>query len=408
MLDRDLIIPTFSEFKETPHDDKVLDKILTFWEACRANRSKGKLYNPWIILVDEKQGELVAALDEGDKVKLLELFSDFWKKEFPAGFAQSRRIYLLQKEKWEKGDHAPCYAWANKIFKVAEAVGALKLQQEGKPLAHQHIKSIHILADMIAEKTGVELGIPDELSGGYYGFPVNGRLVFRREIMSYLFSYQASLVRSGENICEIGPGVGHSAYYHNRFGASHSYLFDLPTVATVAIWYLGRLEGPDAVSVYGETPNAHCKYFIYPHYLFGEKVTDFMKFDTLVNKNSFPEMGEEIASDYFSKSTFYGCKSILSSNYEDYPVAPKVKPDESEKRMGIVADSAVRAGWRCISRSPGWLMTGLVDEIFVAPDSSSPGQAHSFLGGEPATVTSRRALPLLGKLGLFRKRRQES
>lgn len=118
------------------------------------------------------------------------------------------------------------------------------------------------LGRALAEATGVQIGVPETHSAGMYGFEVNGRLIFHKDIEGYALAHQASLLRTGAGICEIGAGAGHSAYYHEKFGASRVYLFDLPSVAAVTIWFLSRIEGPDSVCTFGETPNDSHKYFI--------------------------------------------------------------------------------------------------------------------------------------------------
>jgi hypothetical protein len=354
-----------SQFIPTDHDDAVLEKILAFWNQCRGGMESGKKFNTWSMIIEKHHAELIKVLDKGDIEGLRTLYSNFWTQPFTYGYVQalpSRKRFVAERSNIPPG-------WVNFVSSVATATGATKRLRLKSRTPQENITDPHVLATKIEEKTGVAFGIDQELSGGMNGVMINSKLINIKDMQGYLFAHQASHIRGGDTICEIGTGCGHTAYYHSRFGARLTYMFDLPTVAMTAIWFLGRLDGPDAIRIPGEEASPTHKYVIYPFFSFGEAETDFMKFDTLANKISFPEMGTEIASQYFKKSSMYGCNRVYSTNYESQQEVVQISKRDDKKRLGLASDAAELAGWRCISRTPSWMGRSFVDEIFVTPET---------------------------------------
>lgn len=359
------ITPLITEFKATKHDDAVLDKVATFWRHCSksSGANPGDIFVTWRRIIAKYQQELVDALDRNDRTRLKAMLGTFWRQPFSQGFAQGEQNFESLKKRLEAGDTARTEVWGSQIQVLAEAVGATLAQGPKAARAQLHPPSHVELLAGIERTTGVPIGV-QEHNGGLYCFMVNGRTMFRKDFEAFVLAYGASQLRAGDGVCEIGAGAGHSAYYHHKFGAKKVFLFDLPSVAVVAIWFLGRLEGPETICVFGEGPTERTRYFFYPHFMFDKAPADIVKFDVLVNKNSFPEMGEEIAANYISKSQRFGCRKVFSSNYESDAHVGQLGKDQ---RLGLVWKAAQRAGWRRIARSPSWITKGNVEEIFVAP-----------------------------------------
>ena len=310
----------------------------------------------WRRFITDFQKPLIDALDAGDRATVKQMLSQFWKEPFTQGFAQGKSGFDKLNAKFEAGNYQMANSWASKIVNVAEAVGAINSQ--GLERRRQSdVSDTDSIIKAIEAKTNVPFGLP-ELNAGLYGLEINGLSVHRKEIEGYVLAHQVMEMCDEPSICEVGSGAGHTAYFLNKFGAKRVYMFDLPSVAVVAIWFLGRLAGPDAICVYGEKPSESTQFVFRPHYTFGQEEDADVRFNVLVNKNSFPEMGEEVASDYFKNAPMYGCRKVYSSNYE--------RGEKVGDHIALVWKAAERAGWRRISRAPNWVKEGNVEEMFVA------------------------------------------
>lgn len=353
-------------------DQEILDKVVSYWEMCASARKRGEVDGMWAKIVGRRHRGLTSALEGRDRGELLELLSNYWEEEFSYGFAQGKELHERFAADGEAAVAAGAARCVESIVAVAEAVGAIRRSKELRGPGNDPPGSVEELARKVSEETGVALGVDGERTGGMYGFDIGGKIISIKDIQSYLFAYATGKLRNDDAICEIGPGTGHSAYYHHVFGAERVYLFDLPSVSVVAIWVLSRIEGPEKICVYEEEPNDDHVYFVFPHWSFGNPAMRFMNFRTLVNKNSFPEMSENVASDYFRKSQVYGCDTVFSTN------------QELHRGQGRVSDAARSAGWKRIGRSPNWIRPSWIDEIFVAPGACLDNE------GGPTTATGPR------------------
>ena len=105
----------------------------------------------------------------------------------------------------------------------------------------------------------------------------------------------------------------------------------------------------DAVSLYGE-PDKRVK--ILPC----NKLPDG-KYDLVLNQDSFPEIAENIVTDYLNWIRYHATE-FLSINFESkaaYPGGNHLSVNEVIQKVG---------GFKRVSRIPFWLRKGYVSEVY--------------------------------------------
>jgi hypothetical protein len=155
----------------------------------------------------------------------------------------------------------------------------------------------------------------------------------------------AELVRDRPRarVAEIGGGLGRTAFYAQQFGLHDYTLIDLPMTNVAQAYFLGRVLGPDAISLFGEDrPGIR----IQPPAAFLDAAD---RYDLVVNVDALPEMATGTATAY--------CQVIkaradifLSINHEYNALT--------------VRELCAGLSMRAESRMPYWLRRGYVDEVF--------------------------------------------
>ncbi len=155
----------------------------------------------------------------------------------------------------------------------------------------------------------------------------------------------AELLRDRPNarVLEIGGGLGRTAFYAHQFGLRDYTLIDLPMTSVAQSYFLGRVLGPDAISLFGEDrPGIR----IQPPAVFLDAAD---RYDLVLNVDALPEMAADTATAY--------CQAIkaradifLSINHEYNTLT--------------VRELCARLSMHAESRMPYWLRRGYVDEVF--------------------------------------------
>jgi hypothetical protein len=154
--------------------------------------------------------------------------------------------------------------------------------------------------------------------------------------------YQVHRIKTltGGSVCEIGGGLGRTAYYAHRAGITDYTLVDIPFTAISQGYYLMRTLGPDAVALPGEGHSAPIK-ILAPADFFA----DSRRFDLVVNVDSITEFAPDTGAQYAKKiATATPC--LLSINHEG----------NSFRVHDLFAGHKVL-------RFPHWMRPGYIEEI---------------------------------------------
>jgi hypothetical protein len=111
-----------------------------------------------------------------------------------------------------------------------------------------------------------------------------------------LYRVQAALASiNGASVVEIGPGVGHCAFFAHRAGIDYT-IIDLPLGMVAQACFLGHAVGPHSIWLDGDPqPPAANQIKLFS----SAKLTD-CRFDVALNVDSMTEMSLSAASDYIA------------------------------------------------------------------------------------------------------------
>jgi hypothetical protein len=238
--------------------------------------------------------------------------------------------------------HIPVY---DDLLRLVEALGVQRLDNPETLEADRAPETETILRGLDAV-FGFTVRFPNP-------FPDEAGLATTRGVASYRAVqalYQAYRVaalvgdRPGARVVEIGGGLGRTAFYADQFGLRDYTVIDLPMSNVAQGYFLGRVLGPDAISLFGEDrPGIR----VLPPVAF---LNASDKYDIALNVDSLTEMAPGTAIDY--------CRAIgeradifLSINHES--------------NLRTARDICARLGMSASSRTPYWLRSGYLDEVFM-------------------------------------------
>ena len=160
--------------------------------------------------------------------------------------------------------------------------------------------------------------------------------------------YQSIRVREfGASICEIGPGLGRTAYFSKLLGAERYTLVDLPIPSLCQSYFLGT-SLPNETFTFNHESSKNYKgiKFQQPESF----LNDTEKYDVILNVDSLTEMGIEVAKTYLK--SFVGKSNwFLSINHEG-------------NEFTVREIAAELNEYRLVSRVRSWVRMGYVEELY--------------------------------------------
>ena len=189
-------------------------------------------------------------------------------------------------------------------------------------------------------------------------FPGEHGLLTAKGVISYRVPqalYQAWRIKqilSGvkePKVLEIGGGLGRTAHYAYELGVKDYTIIDLPISAAAQSYFLGRTIGSENIILEGEAPQEHSQKvkILQPSSFLNGK----LKYDLIINVDSFTEMNESTAAAYWEKIKS-SSNAFLSINHEINPIkmSSLIEKDGSDI-TGV--------------RFPYWMRKGYVEEFFT-------------------------------------------
>lgn len=165
----------------------------------------------------------------------------------------------------------------------------------------------------------------------------------------------------GNSILEIGAGLGRTAYYCHRSGATNYTIIDIPLTNLAQGYFLGRTLGPDKVCLFGEEYCPGAVRVLPPICL------PDIKADLVVNVDSMTEM-DRSSADTYVKHALDTAKVLLSINHEvnSFTVSEVIK---------TLAPNAE------LMRYPAPMRAGYIEEIVFIRNEARASRGLSFLKG---------------------------
>lgn len=204
------------------------------------------------------------------------------------------------------------------------------------------------IASLIAgldEAFGFEIDFPNPY-GNEVGLPTGRGVASYRAVHALYQTWRmVQIVESkpGRRILEIGAGLARNAYYARRAGIESDVVVDIPMTCAAQAYFLSATLSPAQLQLFSEEAEAPVR-IVPPETFFGSDE----RYDLVLNVDSFPEMGPDVASRYFDEirkrtSTF------LSINHEILPLTI---------RSLYLNDHACNA-----TRMPYWMRRGYIEEV---------------------------------------------
>jgi hypothetical protein len=173
--------------------------------------------------------------------------------------------------------------------------------------------NIDNLINQIENKIGIKLIFKNPFPGER-GIKTSRGILNEKEIQAMYTAYKISLIiKKGENVLEIGGGLGRTAYYCNLFGIKDYSIVDIPLTFLAQGNYLGRVLNPKKIKFENELSKKYVKKsikLITPEYFLRNK----KNYDLILNCDSLTEININLAQKYMRKIS--KAKYFLSINHE--------------------------------------------------------------------------------------------
>ena len=245
----------------------------------------------------------------------------------------------------------------DKLLSLAEALGVTPYENP-----EQRQSGLYAFPDTVLPKIEASLRIPiipPNIEGGLFKLKTKRGCIHSRDIMSLYTAWRCKeILKDVKNpsICEIGPGIGKSAYYAYLMGIKSYTLIDLPHINVLQGFYLIKCLPSANIVLYGEMSKTKNNLIrILPDWSLST-VPD-KAFDLSLNQDSFAEIDKQTVIDYLRQTRVHTKKYFLSINQESQNTMMI-----GELRQNIVSKlvSEVK-GFKQIYRFPYWLREGSVE-----------------------------------------------
>tara|TARA_B100000575_G_scaffold112722_1_gene89748 strand:+ start:4247 stop:5389 length:1143 start_codon:yes stop_codon:yes gene_type:complete len=303
----------------------------------------------WTDIFDEYQADAVRLIKEGNKDGLLKMLQSPLSNNIQYGFDNLAKVlqsnFRLEtiNEAKTTSDHFLAlgeYTLASRYFSPEGLVSPLKERVDINKIVNKIVNSVFNGKCIFPNPYIGERGMATE-----YGIA---------SIRTPAAIYQSIRVLDlGKNICEIGPGLGRTAYFSKLLGAQRYTLVDLPIPSLCQSYFLGT-SLPNETFIYNHETSKNQKAikFQQPESF----LNDNEKYDVILNVDSLTEMGADAAKTYLRN--FIGKSDwLLSINHEGNEFTVREIASELNE-------------YTLISRSRSWVRLGYVEELYKIEKSS--------------------------------------
>ena len=319
------------------NDIILVDRLISSYLA----RSKELPTDQWWEIFQKIHGDIHEALITNDRLKIEEILRNPVSCDLFYGFDSLVKSLRRGGQRIED-KYDPTLTFLG-FLRLSEALGVRRMDYpENYTLITSKI-SIDDVIDEIESFVGFELEFPQF-------YPKEFGIVTKRGIASYRVPqaiYQAFLIsKFGGSVCEIGGGLGRTAFYARAFGVKDYTIVDIPISSLAQGYFLGRSVGTDYLTLQGEVEFADNIKLLSPNTFFESK----NKYDLILNVDSLTELGNELASKYL-KHIVHKTQTMISINHEQNDT----KIIDEFRKLDLDLN---------YTRHPYWLRRGYVEEVY--------------------------------------------
>jgi hypothetical protein len=317
----------------------------------------------WDIHANLFQKEMLALLASGDAAGLAQFMVSLPRQPIAEGFLQGESAFTAFSATSAEGIAQALGPTKDQLVSLSQYLGCSRLESaEQGALGVVINDDTDTLASAISAALGFKFPM-DPYFDGLLGIVTAGCVLTDREIQALYAAHRAKSVADKESytICEIGGGAGLAAYYSSLLGAKSITLVDLPLMTLIQYFNLRRL-----------LPNKTIAFLIDPESkpvadinivsaaLFSS-LSEKWQWDVILNCDSFPEMGDQICSDYLVAISGR-TKKLLSINQEaNCPLTANVYGPRQPVVRNIVANFS---NFKPAYRFRSWIRHGYAEELW--------------------------------------------
>jgi hypothetical protein len=327
-------------------DSKIVGRLMESYQKSNFQVDNGSL---WTALFDEHHSSIHQVFMSGNVNEARQILSNPAKSNIFYGFDE---LTLAYNQIFKDNPKPLLDMCQDDLFRFCEAIGEMPLSNpEAERIVCDASMTSDDLINKIEDGLGIKLDFPD-IYPDAVGLSSSRGIVTYRAIQALYLSYRIDNIlklmgRRDGSVCEIGAGLGRSAFYANRLGIKDYTLVDIPITLMTQGYFLMSALGGDAVVLPGEAGRSKGKIkLMLPDEFFSSNEN----YDLIANVDSLTELGSTLALRYLhdiSKKT----SIFLSINHEVNTI-----------RVNKLLD-VDRLGPFTVSRYPYWMRNGYVEEL---------------------------------------------
>ncbi len=334
--------------------------------ADSGNGSANRYAGMWSRITNEFHREAVEMLEGRDAPGLARYLFAMHQESLVHGVSQGKAAYEGLQNNEVMRRHVATIYW-DRLVSLAEALGCLAVEAP-EQIGHwgeNMYAQVEDVVERIEKRLQIELATPT-VATGLFGIETSKGWLDQRTLdaayaafrIQQLVSDRQQYDRPEGSVCEIGPGLGWTAYYAFRLGVRRYTLVDLPIMNVLQGYCLIKALPQANVVLPGEpVETGQPQIRICATRDFDE--LDLGAVSLFFNQDSFPEIGQANLRRYLVAIGNVPGARLLSINQES-----EGKSNESEKQMIVHRQIEAAGGFRQDYRFPHWLRSGYVEELF--------------------------------------------
>jgi hypothetical protein len=350
----------------TEADEALCERLITAYRAALDGRPSGsQTSGMWSWIYDGWHQPLAQLLDRRDARALARELAEMFRKPFMLGLAPSA---LMSHGQPRLGARIWRMRALDGLVSLAEGLGVVPVHEPatGTRTTRAFDGGLADLLERVEGRLGFSVDFPDV--GAPYGLLIEGRLITMDSpeqihtavrLDHALRLHLSPAAGEAPSIVEVGGGYGATCLWllRRRAATKRYAIVDLPIVNVLQGYFLSRVLGDSAVSLFGEDP---AQVVVAPHSGLADLAGPH---DVLVNKDSLPEMPAEAALEYLRWARS-ACNGIFFSCNQESQA-----PFQGEE-LGFVPRMVEQAGgYSLLRRDQSWVRPGYVEEVYAVGGS---------------------------------------
>jgi hypothetical protein len=335
----------------TPDDHRLVERVVAAYKAS-VGTPLGSSESMWLNEFASANNQTHQTLESGDLDAVASMLRDPSSSMLFYGFDSIQSVDVLRNESqwWLDWQHKLVY---DNLLQICRATGSRPLENPESATDKDDAPPVEEILSGLDNHMGFRIDFPNIFSGEC-GIQTTRGIANYRSVQALFQAWRIKQLLGDakkKSVLEIGAGLGRTAYYALKMGVRQYTIIDIPLTGVAQGYFLGRILGEDAVSLYCEKHCAQVR--ILPPIAY-EKLNE--EFDLIINVDSLTEMAEPTATKYLTEATRM-TRKFLSINHEHNAFTVE----------SIYRNIPSSKAWR----TPYWLRRGYVEELIEFTNAPS-------------------------------------